>query len=244
MGIGAHIHTTFQLLSGWLALSHWLRARTEEAVVAGVDFVLAIFVSGMLQESGHERTARNSSHETRANTLLRIGGAARLERVPKEPEQELRVALAIPAVNGVIAAALFVWLQAKNGLEPLPNLGVAPGSFLEWLMVTTVMLALFNPILAFAMDGGRVLRAMLASRMKYTRPVQITEMNGPGMAFLLTLQGLFLNPSLLFNDYECHSLSVKRNGRLAGVLTAENLREFLMMQVALGGRRMERAATV
>ena len=134
-GIGVYMHATFLLLIGWVALSHWLEGRTLGAVVAGVGFILALFGCVVLHEFGHALTARKYGIKTRDITLLPIGGVARLERMPDKPIQELWVALAGPTVNVVIAAALFLWLQVTTGLEPLNQLSVARGSFLERLMV-------------------------------------------------------------------------------------------------------------
>jgi len=89
-------------------------------------------------------------------------------------------------------------LAATGTFEPLDRLGVATGSFLERLMVVNVSLVVFNMLPAFPMDGGRVLRALLARRMDYTRATQIAAGIGQGMAFLFGFLGLFTNPFLLF----------------------------------------------
>jgi Zn-dependent protease len=99
---------------------------------------------------------------------LPIGGVARLERMPDDPKQELWVALAGPAVNVVIAVVLFFWLQVTNSMQPLNALSVTSGSFIERLMLVNVVLVVCNMIPAFPMDGGRVVRALLAMRLEYT----------------------------------------------------------------------------
>jgi CBS domain-containing protein len=81
---------------------------------------------------------------------------------------------------------------------PVAQLAVESGSFLERLMMVNLFLAAFNMLPAFPMDGGRVLRAVLASRMEYTRATQIAANVGQGMAFLFGFAGLFGNPMLLF----------------------------------------------
>jgi CBS domain-containing protein len=118
--------------------------------------------------------------------------------MPEDPRQEIWVALGGPVVNVLIAAALFAWLVATGTFEPLEGLSVTGGSFLERLMVVNVSLVLFNLIPAFPMDGGRVLRALLATRMEYTRATQIAAGVGQGIAFLFGFLGLFANPFLLF----------------------------------------------
>jgi predicted transcriptional regulator len=118
--------------------------------------------------------------------------------MPDDPRQELWVALAGPAVNVVIAAALFSWLVVTDTFSPLADLGVARGSFLERLMVVNAGLVLFNLLPAFPMDGGRVMRALLASRMEYTRATQLAANVGQGMALLFGFLGLIGYPFLLF----------------------------------------------
>lgn len=197
-GIDVHMHATFLLLIGWIALSHWLQARSLAATLAGVGFILALFVCVILHEYGHALTARRLGIRTRDITLLPIGGLARLERMPEKPMEELWVALAGPAVNVVIGTVLFAWLLLTSEMEPFSSLSVAGGSFVERLLVANIFLVLFNLLPAFPMDGGRVLRALLASRMEYTKATQTAASVGQGMAFLFGLVGLFVNPFLLF----------------------------------------------
>ncbi len=108
------------------------------------------------------------------------------------------MALAGPAVNLVIALGLLFWLQLTAGFEPLSRLGIATGSFVERLMVVNVFLVLFNMLPAFPMDGGRVLRALFATRLSYTRATQIAASVGQAMAFIFGFIGLFTNPFLVF----------------------------------------------
>jgi len=197
-GIDLSIHTTFFLLIAWAAVSYWIADRRVAAVVEGVLFLLALFGSVVLHELGHALTARRYGIRTSEIMLLPIGGVAKLERMPEKPFQELRVALAGPLVNLVLAGVLFGGLYLAGALEPINGLTLTEGNFFERLMVTNLYLALFNLIPAFPMDGGRVIRALLATRMEYTRATQVAASLGQGIAFLMGLAGLFGNPMLLF----------------------------------------------
>lgn len=197
-GIGVYMHATFLLLIGWVALSGWLTGRTLAAALAGVAFILALFGCVVLHEYGHALTARRYGIKTRDITLLPIGGVARLERMPDEPWQELRVALAGPAVNLAIAAALLIGLLATGSLASFSLGTMTDGSFVGRLLSINLSLALFNLIPAFPMDGGRVLRALLATRLDYTRATQAAVTLGQGIALVFGFIGLFTNPLLVF----------------------------------------------
>lgn len=197
-GIDVYMHATFLLLVGWVALSYWLQARTLGAVLGGVGFILALFACVVLHEFGHALTARRYGIRTRDVTLLPIGGVARLERMPDVPLHELWVALAGPAVNLVIAGVLFLALWSTGALGGLSGLDLAQGSFWGRLLTINLTLAAFNMIPAFPMDGGRVLRALLATRLEYTRATQWAASLGQAIAFFFGLIGLFTNPFLVF----------------------------------------------
>lgn len=197
-GIGVYIHATFWLLILFILYAHWSQGHTLATALAGVAFILAIFVCVVLHEFGHALTARKYGIRTRDITLLPIGGLARLERMPDDPRQELWVALAGPLVNVIIAASLFALLTALGARQGLEQFRWVGGDFLNKLMVVNLWLVVFNMLPAFPMDGGRVLRAYLATRMEYTQATHIAARVGQSMAFLFGLVGLFSNPFLLF----------------------------------------------
>lgn len=197
-GIPVYIHATFLLIIAWVVLVHWTSGETVGSIIGGVIFVLALFLCVVLHEYGHALTARRYGIKTRDITLLPIGGVARLERMPDDPMQELKVALAGPAVNVAIAAVLYLWLVLTRGLSPLSDLTVTQGSFAERLMFVNIFLVIFNLIPAFPMDGGRVLRALLALKTDYTRATQTAATIGQGIALLFGFIGLFTNPFLVF----------------------------------------------
>jgi Zn-dependent protease/CBS domain-containing protein len=197
-GIDVFIHATFVLLIGWVGYNYWLQTGDWSRVFIGILFIFALFVCVILHEYGHALTARKYGIRTRDITLYPIGGVARLERMPDRPLEELWVALAGPAVNLVIAGILIAYLFLTNDLSPISDLDLARGSFLERLMALNVYLALFNLIPAFPMDGGRVLRALLAMKLDYVHATQIAANIGQGIAFLFGFIGLFSNPFLIF----------------------------------------------
>ncbi len=148
-------------------------------------FVLAIFGCVLLHELGHALAARQFGIATRDITLLPIGGLAMLQRMPRNPFQELWIAIAGPLVNVVIAIVVFTGLA----LSPVPTSG-GIGRFLWQLGAANVVLVLFNLIPAFPMDGGRVLRSVLAMFMDYVSATRIATVIGQFSAVGLGLLGL------------------------------------------------------
>ncbi len=197
-GIDIYMHVTFLLIIGWVAFSYWFEFHSWSAVAQGVIFILALFACVVLHEYGHALTARRFGVRTRDITLYPIGGVARLERIPEKPSEELWVALAGPAVNVVLAALIAVYM-GLSGLGPsLLSVSVTSGSFLARLLAANVLLVAFNLIPAFPMDGGRVLRALLAMTMDHLRATQIAASVGQAIAFIFGAVGLFTDPFLLF----------------------------------------------
>jgi Zn-dependent protease/CBS domain-containing protein len=198
LGIDVYLHFTFLLLLAFLGLVYWRSTQNVEAALRGVAFIVALFGCVVLHELGHALMARRYGIKTRDITLLPIGGIARLERMPEKPMQEFRVALAGPAVNVIIAAVLLVGLAASGGFTPVHEISVTGGSFWQRLMVLNLVLVAFNLLPAFPMDGGRVLRALLAMRLGRRRATAIAANVGQGMAILFGIGGFFYNPFLIF----------------------------------------------
>ncbi|MQW89484.1 site-2 protease family protein [Sinorhizobium saheli] len=196
-GTAIRVHVTFALLLVWIWLMHY-RIGGTPAAVEGIAFVIAVFVCVVLHEFGHIAAARRFGINTPDITLLPIGGVARLERMPEEPGQEFVIAIAGPLVNVAIAAVLIAMLGTTVGMDQMADVEDPQGGFLARLAGVNVFLVLFNMIPAFPMDGGRVLRAALASRLSWSRATQIAAMIGQGLAFVFGFVGLFYNPLLIF----------------------------------------------
>jgi len=197
-GIDLHLHFTFLILLGWIVLSHYFQRHDWQDALGGLAFTLSLFTIVVLHELGHALMARRFGIRTRDITLLPIGGIARLERIPEKPKQELLVALAGPAVNIVLATLLFVVLFVGAELSAAKEFQLVGGNFLAKLMWINVSLGVFNLLPAFPMDGGRVLRALLAMRMDYVRATNIAASIGQSMAWVFGFIGLFTNPFLMF----------------------------------------------
>jgi len=196
-GIDVKIHATFLLLLAWLGFVYYAEGGVE-AAVAGLSFIVLLFVCVVLHEFGHALAARGYGIRTPDITLLPIGGVARLERMPGKPWQELVVALAGPAVNVVIAFGLWLVMGRFLGSEDLARVAQGESDLLGDLLAINVMLVVFNLVPAFPMDGGRVLRSLLALRMKHSRATRIAAVIGQGIAVIFGTIGLFGHPMLLF----------------------------------------------
>jgi Zn-dependent protease len=194
-GTEIKVHLTFVLFLGWWALLGYQQGGPGGAIAAAL-LLLALFACILLHEFGHILMARRFGVRTPDVILLPIGGVARLERIPDEPKQELLIALAGPAVTAAIALVLYLLLRLTGGDAAVDQLSpVAP--FLNQLLVTNVWLLLFNLIPAFPMDGGRVLRALLASRMGLVRGTRIAATLGQVLATMGGLYGLTMGNPLL-----------------------------------------------
>lgn len=191
------MHTTFLILIAWVGISYYGQRQSWEDALGGIAFVIALFSIVVLHELGHALAARRYGIQTKDITLLPIGGVARLERMPRDPKQELVVALAGPAVNVVLAVLILGILLVWRGASGLFDASVMTGSFLGRMLWVNVALVGFNLLPAFPMDGGLVLRALLATRTNYVRATRIAANVGQGMALLFGFVGLFANPFLI-----------------------------------------------
>jgi len=196
-GSEVRIHVTFFLLLAWIAAARYAQGGTE-AAINGLILIVAIFACVVAHEFGHAIAARRYGIRTPDITLLPIGGLARLERMPEKPGEEIIVALAGPAVNVVIAVVLVAILGARVDPEALAALDNPASNLLAQLAAVNIFLVLFNLIPAFPMDGGRVLRALLAYRYGRVDATNVAARIGQGLAFVFGFLGLLGNPILIF----------------------------------------------
>jgi Zn-dependent protease len=187
-GIQLNLHLTFLVLLALVFFTDLGRGFGLPNAFQAVFFVIALFGCIVLHELGHALAARRYGIPTRDITLLPIGGVARLERMPREPKQELWVAIAGPLVNVGIATLLFLVLLVIPYI-PGGSFLRSHLAFLLLLFQMNIFLIAFNLLPAFPMDGGRVLRALLAHRLEYVRATRIAARIGQVMAVLFIIVG-------------------------------------------------------
>src|SRR5690349_18387642 len=195
-GTAIRIHFTFLLFLVWIFVANWASGGPP-AAWQGLIFILLLFACVLAHEFGHILTARAFGVPTPDVTLLPIGGVARLARIPEEPRQEFLIAIAGPLVNVAIAVVLLL-LGAHLDPRDLVAMESSRISLIDRLAEVNLFLAVFNMIPAFPMDGGRVLRALLAIKLGHVRATEIAATIGQLVAFGLGFLGLFGNPLLIF----------------------------------------------
>jgi Zn-dependent protease len=195
-GIDLSVHWTFGLLLAWVLLSSAVSYGLMQGVVE-LLFVLTLFGCVVLHELGHAMAARIFGVPTHGITLLPIGGVAQLDRMPRDPWQEWVIALAGPAVNVFIVGLLFPLTALVQGASGVASPLAFGGGLLARLMWVNVGLVAFNLLPAFPMDGGRLLRSWLASRMDYVTATRRAARLGQALAVLVALWGFSANPLLV-----------------------------------------------
>lgn len=195
-GIDVYIHYTFLLLLGFVGLQSGLERGNWSAALGGMAFFLSLFLCVLLHEYGHAMAARRYGIGTHDITLLPIGGVARLERMPENPAHELVIAIAGPLVNVVIAGGLALGMvisgTAWGSLRDLESV-----SYFQRLIVINLSLVVFNLLPAFPMDGGRVLRAVLAMSLDPLRATRIAANIGRTMAVLFVALAFYTRSPIL-----------------------------------------------
>src|SRR5579862_9120737 len=193
-GVPVRLHFTFLLLLVFL-LFIGVGGKQSEASTA--LYVLALFGSVLLHELGHALVARRYGIRTLEIVMFPIGGVSRPERPPK-PSEELWIALAGPAVNLLIAGGIAAWFWQEHKLVPIAQLlEPTDANLAQRIGVGNLILALFNILPAYPMDGGRVLRAILSRWRPENEASQIAASTGQALAMAMGLFGLLSSNFLL-----------------------------------------------
>ncbi len=193
-GTKVRLHLTFFLLLAWFGWMGWDESGWDGAWLY-IGFVSLTFACVLAHEFGHIFAARHIGIRSPLVTLWPFGGLARLERLPEKPLHEIGVALAGPLVNVVIALALYGFLKIYDYFDmPYESWGVI-GYLIDEvalaLMYANCILAAFNLLPAFPMDGGRVLRALLAMRFGFEKATRFASIIGQIAAIGISLVGYF-----------------------------------------------------
>ena len=196
-GIQIRMHYTFPLILIFAAIQFAsLTGRGLTGALFGVIVISILFVIVVLHELGHSIAAQSYGIQVKQIVLLPIGGLAQLARMPEKPSQELVISAAGPLVNFALAAVLAVLglaygqeLSLQFGIR-LPA-GITLGAVFSYVFAANLFLGLFNLLPAFPMDGGRILRSLLAMRIDYSRATRWAVTIGQGMAVLMGLWGFF-----------------------------------------------------
>jgi Zn-dependent protease len=153
-----------------------------------VTIVVAFFICVILHELGHSFAAMHFGVQVRRILLMPIGGMAEFDSIPRQPAREVLITLAGPAVN--FAIALMLWLFAPRPAANATSFDLK--FFAELLLEWNLVMGCFNLVPVFPMDGGRLLRATLASRLPYLRATQIAATIGKALALLAVIVALSL----------------------------------------------------
>jgi Zn-dependent protease len=205
-GIEVRIHATFVLLLGFCVWLAYLNGSSVGGAALGLEnahttivFMLLLFLCVLLHEFGHAFAARVFGIRTPDITLLPIGGLARLEKMPTSPWQEFVIAVAGPAVNVVIVALLVPFTGLPGDWNQFQHVDLERGGILLNVLKLNCVLIAFNMIPAFPMDGGRVLRALLATRLRHSLATLVAARVGQVMAAIFIVLALMPhgNPMLM-----------------------------------------------
>ncbi|HLH17162.1 MAG TPA: site-2 protease family protein [Bryobacteraceae bacterium] len=193
-GVPVRFHFTFVLLLIFL-LFIGIGAKQSGAFTA--VYIIALFVSVLIHEIGHTLVARRYGIRTIEIVMFPIGGVSRPERQPK-PSEELWVAIAGPLVNLLIGAGLLAWVASAHGWQAMERLQEPTDANLaERIGLGNLVLCVFNLLPAYPMDGGRILRSILALRLPVEEATRIAASAGQTLAFLMGLAGLLYGNFLL-----------------------------------------------
>ena len=203
-GTEVQIHWTFFLLVVWIVLSEVLNDATLDRILFNLQFILAVMICVLLHELGHLLAAKKFGIKTNKIVLLPVGGISTVEKTSSSPKEEFLITIAGPLVNVIIAMILFFVIPVRDYISydlgqyfmALSDFSVR--TFLFFLFIVNVALAVFNMIPAFPLDGGRIMRAVLDIKLTHARATRVAASISNGIAIILLLLGLLVNPLLVF----------------------------------------------
>ena len=196
-GIDIRAHSSFILLPSLLGIYYGWNYGVEVGLRASC-LVLIVFLCVIGHELSHSLKAKTFGIEVPMITLYPMGGVASMMRIPREPRQEFWIAIVGPLFNFALAVLLIIPLFFLLGKENLlsPGLESWPRMIANVFWINPILGA-FNLIPAFPMDGGRILRAALASRMNYLQATRISVSIGRIFAILFFLSGVYFKTWML-----------------------------------------------
>ena len=234
-GIDVFLHWTFSLLIIYIVFINYKAGQNIVQIAWSVLFILCVFATVLLHELGHALTAKKFNIKTNDITLLPIGGIASLEKLPEKPSEELMIAFAGPMVNIALALLLSFFIQYPNNPEEMIaqlSGGINGNNFLLNFYLVNMVLALFNLIPAFPMDGGRMLRAVLSYKLKRNVATKIAARIGQIVAIGFIVLGFSYNPFLIFiGIFVIMAAQIETNYTDSKyILKGHKVREILMKQ--------------
>jgi len=191
-GIPIRVHVTFLLLLLFIAFAGSKQAGQAGAIFGTISIIL-IFVCVVLHEIGHSLVAVHYGIKVKDIVLLPIGGVSRMEDIPEEPKKEIAISVVGPLISLGLAVVFFFIAKATGQGTGFRQFSVFQGNVIATLFWINLILGLFNLVPAFPMDGGRVLRGLLATSMDGLRATKIAVSVGQGFAILLFFFGIFFN---------------------------------------------------
>ncbi len=189
-GIPLRVHITFLLLLLFVAMGAE-RAGEAGTALYGVVTILFVFACVVLHELAHSLMARHYGVNVRAIVLLPIGGVSQMEEMPEDPKEEIKVSLAGPLTSLTLALAFYLFASAAGQHFSGKGFSIFGPQLLAKLFWINLALGIFNILPAFPMDGGRVLRGILATRMSYTKATRLAVEIGQGLAVIMFFYGIW-----------------------------------------------------
>jgi Zn-dependent protease/predicted transcriptional regulator len=192
-GINLRIHWSFSLLILWAFVTSVNMGHSLDQTIFRIIFIFAVFGCIILHELGHALVAKKFKCETEQIILLPIGGLAQIKKLPEKPSEEFLVTIAGPLVNFAIAAFIYLIFDPTKFADLVENIqntdNFLEGNFLFNLFVVNLVIAVFNLIPAFPMDGGRMLRAFLSTQFSRAKATQISALIGQMIAIIFIIFG-------------------------------------------------------